>query len=79
MYALFLTSFGMLTWGAAETLIWYKFSPSYAEVEDASVKSDIQETTRQALTSANALRVSVEDRRLSLDVYGKSARVAEPT
>jgi hypothetical protein len=40
---------------------------------NASLVGDRQETTAQLVTSANKLRISVEDRRLSLDVLGKSS------
>jgi hypothetical protein len=40
---------------------------------DAPLVGDRRETTAQLVTSANKLRISVEDRRLSLDVSGKSS------
>jgi putative aminopeptidase FrvX len=40
---------------------------------DAPVEGDIRKTAAKVLTSATKVRVSVEDRRLSLGVLGKSS------
>jgi hypothetical protein len=72
-FVLIFPSVCLWVYGAPEILMWYHRTRSYADVKDASLKSDIQESTRQALASASVLRVTVEDRRLSLDMSGKSA------
>jgi hypothetical protein len=64
MYPAYLAGVGLIT---------YNLPSSYAEAEDASSESDIRKATAQLVSSATKLRISVEDRRLSLDVSGKSS------
>jgi hypothetical protein len=61
MYPAYLAGVGLIT---------YSLPSSYAKAEDASSESDIRKATAQLVSSATKLRISVEDRRLSLDVSG---------
>jgi hypothetical protein len=68
-------SLAFLAYGTAWTSNMISFaSQCFEDTTDDSAPHDFEESTMQSLRSANILFVSVEERRLSIDVSGKSAK-----